>query len=120
MEKKTILLCDDDPEILKSVGMLLESAGYDVHTAHEYRELNAQLKETKPDLLVLDVRMPERDGFNIAESLQALGMNIPIIFMTGYDQLIYRLYAPFVGAVEFLIKPVEPAKLLNHVAHALA
>ena len=119
MGQKTILLCDDDQDILDSTSLLLRSAGYDVITAHEHRELTTTLQTVTPDLIVLDVRMPERDGFWIAECLQVLGSRIPILFMSSCDQMIYRLYAPFVGAVEYLIKPVQTDVFLNKIERVL-
>jgi len=118
--QKTILVCDDDQDILDAVSMALVNAGYKVVTAHEHKELTNQIRLSPPDLIILDVRMPERDGFWIAEFLQVLGVNVPIMFMTAYDQMVYRLYAPFVGAVEYLIKPVDMQILLKKVERALA
>jgi DNA-binding response OmpR family regulator len=118
-KKPTIAICDDDPEILNAVETLLSTAGYDVMLAHEHKELTQKLQGNTPDLLILDVRMPERDGFWIAECLQVLGSKIPIMFMTSHDKLIYRMYAPFVGSIEYLIKPVDPTVLLKKVQRAL-
>jgi DNA-binding response OmpR family regulator len=117
--KRTICICDDDQEILNATEALLRSAGYEVVAAHEHKELNEKLQTCSPDLIILDVRMPERDGFWIAECLQVLGNKIPIIFMTGQDKLIYKLYAPFVGSVDYLIKPVDADVLLKKVDRAL-
>ena len=117
--EKTIFVCDDDQEVLDSVSLLLQSAGYRVLTAHEHKEFMAKLQEATPDLVLLDVRMPERDGYWIAEGLQVLGTKIPIIFMTGYDSMIYRLYAPFVGAVQYFVKPIDPPKLLGKIDQLL-
>jgi DNA-binding response OmpR family regulator len=119
METRTVGICDDDPAILDCVAALLQSAGYRVFTAHHHEELARKLQEHSPDLLILDIRMPEHDGCWIAEGLQALGHKIPIIFLTGYDSLIYRLYAPFVGAVTYLTKPVDLTLLLSKVREVL-
>jgi len=116
---KTICICDDDQEILNAVECVLSNAGYQVISAREHGELTQKLQDTPADLIILDVRMPGRDGFWIAECLQVLGSKVPIIFMTAYDKIIYRLYAPFVGSVEYLVKPVEPSVLLKKVERAL-
>jgi DNA-binding response OmpR family regulator len=118
--QRTICLCDDDQEILDATSSVLTHAGYSVVQAHDHKELTRKLRECAPDLIILDVRMPERDGFWIAECLQVLGSTVPIMFMTAYDKILYRLYAPFVGSVEYLIKPVDPQVLLKKVEHALA
>ena len=117
---KKILICDDDQDTLDALSVLLRNAGYEVLTAHEHNELSAKMRDSDPDLILLDVRMPERDGFWIAEGLQVLGRSIPIILMTAYDRMIYRLYAPFVGCVEYLVKPIDPRVLLSKINHTLA
>ena len=77
------------------------------------------MQQCSPSVIILDIRMPERDGFWLAEGLQALGQQIPIIFLTGYDSMIYRLYAPFVGSIAYLTKPVDTKLLLAKVEKAL-
>ncbi len=119
-DKKTICVCDDDPHVIDSMTVLLNSAGYAVLSAHDHTELTALLQEAKPDLLLLDVRMPGRDGFWIAECLQVLGNSCPIFLMTAYDRFIYRLYAPFVGTSEYLTKPIDPQSLLEKIKHTLS
>ena len=116
---RTILVCDDDPQTLDTLSELLGNAGYSVSTAADTREMLERLETSKPDLLILDVRLPEHDGMWIAESLLSHGRNIPIIFHTGCDAPSYRLYAPFVGASAYLTKPCDPALLLEKVEEAL-
>jgi DNA-binding response OmpR family regulator len=113
-------MCDDDRDLLDSLGTFLKASGYQVETASEHNELMEKLREKVPDLLLLDVRMPEKDGFWVAEGLQALGVRVPIIFMTGYDKWIYRFYAPFVGSVYYLVKPIDLQLLLKKIEEALA
>jgi two-component system, NtrC family, response regulator AtoC len=116
--KKTVLLCDDDQSILDAVSDVLLDAGYEVFTSHNHVEFLAQMRHCNPSVIILDVRMPERDGFWLAEGLQSLGKQIPIIFLTGYDSMIYRLYAPFVGSIAYLTKPVDTHRLLEKVHKA--
>ena len=78
------------------------------------------MQKMVPDLLILDVHLPEKDGFWVAENLQNLGVAIPIIFLTGDTRWAYRVYAPFVGPVEYLIKPFDPQVLLNKIKQVLA
>jgi len=114
-EKKNVLLCDDDQAVLDAMSELLQNSGYAVSTAHEHTELMQRLNEGTPDLIILDVRMPERDGIWVAECLQALGSQIPVLFLTGCDSTIFRLYAPFVGAVGYFLKPVNAQLLLQKI-----
>lgn len=118
--KQRIFICEDDPETLEALSDLLRSAGYEVRGALGHAEMLQQIQlGSPPDLIVLDVRMPERDGIWVAENLRALGVNVPIIFHTGCDSLIYRLYAPFVGAAAYLTKPCDASVLLSKIEKAL-
>ena len=118
--RKNIFVCDDDPDTLELVSHLLRSAGYFVVTAHGHSELLKQMQENEPDLVVLDIRMPECDGFWIAESLRAAGKSAPIIFLTAHDTPGYRLVATLVSkTVGFIVKPFDPEELLKAVDKAL-
>jgi two-component system OmpR family response regulator len=115
---KLIVVCDDSDDILGMLYSLLRRAGYRVETVHGYRELQELLKTAKPDLFILDVLMPEFDGFWIAEELLSQGHTAPMMFITAYDSPALRLNAPVIGAVEYLLKPIDPDILLPKVAKA--
>ena len=115
---KLIVVCDDSDDILAMLYTLLRRAGYRVETVHGYKELQELLKTVKPDLFILDVLMPEFDGFWIAEELQLQGHQTPMIFITAYDSPALRLNAPVLGAVEYLMKPIDPDVLLPKIAKA--
>jgi DNA-binding response OmpR family regulator len=115
---KRILVCDDDDDILDMLSHLLNGVGYIVSTAHGHKEFMERFDESRPDLILLDVRMPERDGFWIAEQLQSVE-RVPIIFITAHDRPVYRLCAPIVGAADYLAKPIDPDVLLARIEKAL-
>jgi CheY-like chemotaxis protein len=115
----TILVCDDNEDILEVVSMIVRRAGYNVVSANGYKELLPLLDSVQPDLLISDIRMPDRDGFWIAEHMQMQGIRTPIIFMTAYDSNLYRTYAPFVGSVGFVTKPIDSQDLLAQIKKAL-
>lgn len=117
--KKVVIVCDDNFDILGLVSHVIQSAGYEVKRASSHKDVLQILDTCTPDLLVSDIRMPGRDGFWIAEYLQSVNLSIPIVFMTAYDSGLYRTYAPFVGAVEFLTKPIDVGELLRKVVAAL-
>lgn len=119
-DKKTVLICDDNEDILDVVSVIMSKAGYEVKGANSYKELLPLLDSTGASILICDIRMPERDGFWIAEHMQAKNIRIPIIFMTAYDSNLYRTYAPFVGSVGFVTKPIDSGELLRQVEKALA
>lgn len=116
---KTILLCDDTSDIREALGEMLTLEGYNVVLARDAHECMAILETCTPDLILLDVRMPDHDGFWVAESIQDMHHRIPIIFITAYDRPLYRVYAPLAGAVYYLVKPVPPDVLLEKIEVAL-
>jgi len=115
---KHILVCDDDSDILELLNCLLVNAGYSVAVAHEHHEFMQRFHETKPDLILMDVHMPEHDGFWIAERLPT-NERIPIIFITAHDRPVYRVCAPIVGAEDYIAKPFAPEDLLARIKKAL-
>ncbi|HLX61795.1 MAG TPA: response regulator [Planctomycetota bacterium] len=118
-DKTVIVVCDDNEDVLEVVSTIVRRAGYNVLTAAGHKELLPLIDSAHPNLLICDIRMPERDGFWIAEHLQMQGQRIPIIFMTAYDSNLYRTYAPFVGSVGFVTKPIDSQQLLNQIKKAL-
>ena len=87
-----ILVVDDDPDILDAVTMILESQGYELVTARDGIEGLANLKAEQPDLIILDLRMPEMDGFAVIKVLKMdrETENIPVIVLTGHDMKGYK------------------------------
>jgi DNA-binding response OmpR family regulator len=118
LNTKTILVCDDEDDILDMMAHALKRAGYAVSTAHEHREFMERFHEQKPDLIILDLYMPEHDGFWIAEHLPCR-QRIPIIFITAHDRPLYRLCAPIVGAEDYIAKPFDLDVLLTRIERAL-
>lgn len=116
---KVILVCDDDPDIAEFVSFLLRKAGHAVEVAHNHSECLARFHAQPPDLVILDVRMPEHDGFWVAEKLTFEGNKAPIMFMTAHDEPLYRLCAPIAGAVDYIAKPFDPDFLMERVQNAL-
>ncbi len=116
MQKATILLIDDDLLVLKSLEKVLLRGGYHVLPVDNYDAAIAAVRDKKFDLILSDIRIPEKDGVSIAkeiqEALQASGKkDLPVVFITGYSGEEIRLRAPFVG--ETLYKPVDAAHLLT-------
>ncbi|HYG73777.1 MAG TPA: response regulator [Planctomycetota bacterium] len=116
---KSILICDDEPDILEMMSNLFKSKGYAVETATGHEEFFAKFERNRPDLILLDIRIPDRDGFSIADELQQRENRAPIIFVTAHNRSIYRLCSPVAGAVDFIVKPFDPDVLLASVKKAL-
>ncbi len=126
--KKTILLVDDDKDLVRSIQVILENQNYTVLTAHNKAEGMTKLKEGKPDLLVLDVMMDTNlDGYNMLHEIKKEQefKSLPVILLTGMlDELGVNLVAgvedeelfPF---VRFQDKPVDPLQLLEIIKEML-
>ena len=119
-----ILVVDDDPDILDAVIMILESRGYEVSTARDGVEGLANLKEVKPDLMILDLLMPKMDGFAVCKELQdprwSKYRNIPILMLTSVrEDASRRRYELETGLElnvdDYIEKPFSPDMLLERV-----
>src|ERR1035441_1703195 len=116
--KVKILLVDDTPENLVSLEAALDSLGEELVFAHSGREALRYLLEDNFAAILLDVKMPDMDGFETAELIRSRprSRQIPILFLTGYrnEEHLFRGYD--LGAVDFLFKPIVPEVLRSKVA----
>lgn len=114
---KTILLVDDDHAILKFVGLILENEGYRVVTARDGEEALFAARERKPDLVLLDIIMPRKNGYQVCRALKedAALCRVPVLFLSAKSQPSDRFWARRVGGDGFLAKPFDPADLVREV-----
>ena len=127
VEKKAkILIIDDQPSEVKMVKMALEQANYEVIYAYNGKEGIEKAKQEKPDLIVLDIMMPEKDGFIACGELKegSETSTIPVIVLTSIESssLIFpdaESAADSPHADEYIDKPVDPNFLLKRVARLL-
>ncbi len=112
---RKILVIDDDPTSNTLVGFLLKSNGYDVTVAGDGEEALKKAGENRPDLIVLDVVMPNMDGYTFLRKLKnLLSLNIPpVIMLTSKDQMEETFKME--GVKDFLVKPLNTAKLLKKI-----
>jgi DNA-binding response OmpR family regulator len=120
----TILIVDDDPDIVEAAQFFLEKAGHRVETATDRESGMRQVESLKPDLLVLDVMMEQPDdGIAMAQELRRRGFTRPILMLTSLGQvtgLEYGKDAAMVPVDDFQEKPVTPAALVAKVEALLA
>jgi len=118
---KRILVVDDDEMVLMALGELLKPEGYDVQTVSSGTEALQKLNQNGYDLLMLDVIMPEMDGFELCKKIRDLDQykDTPIVFLTAKSREEDRMRGLEVGANLFLSKPISPDKLLQIVSDAL-
>jgi DNA-binding response OmpR family regulator len=110
-----ILIIDDEVKALALLKTNLEDANFEVHTANNGVEGVIRAIQIIPDLIILDVRMPELDGWDVCKRLKSTAStkDIPIVFLTAFSSDKDREKAKTLGAAEYLTKPIDPEKLLN-------
>lgn len=108
-----ILAVDDNPVNLKVVSATLKQAGFEVATASNGSEALDQVKIVKPALIILDINMPDMDGYEVCRRLRAMPAtaNTPIVMLTAHDSLEEKIKGFEAGADEYITKPFQPAEL---------
>lgn len=126
MEKKKILLVDDDADFTEAVKLLLESRSYDVTAANDGKEGLKKVQTEEPNLIILDVMMPEMDGYQVCAKLKAdpKYRQIPILLLTAVGEAITTTsYTKEMGmrieADDYIPKPVEPIEIVERVEKLL-
>lgn len=114
-----VFVVDDDLSVRRSTERLMRSEGLRVQTFATAREFLKQPHTDRPACLILDVRMPGLSGMDLQAELQASGIDVPIIFMTGHGDIPMTVRAMKAGAAEFLTKPVKNRKLIDAVRAAI-
>ena len=112
------LAVDDDPRTLKHVRDSLAKAGYEPIVTGDPDEVASLIDETDPQVVVLDLMLPGKDGISVMKDILAVS-DIPVIFLSGYDQdeLITKAFE--MGAVDYIVKPFSPSELAARVRAAL-
>jgi CheY-like chemotaxis protein len=116
LDTKRVLICDDDPVILRLLQVNLELEGYDVLLAHHGEKAVEIATAEVPDLVILDIMMPRMDGYQTAERLKQNGKtrDIPLVFLSAKAQQSDIDRGREQGA-EYLTKPFDPADLIDLV-----
>ena len=117
-EEKPLILCiDDDQDVRRLIERFLEKSGYEVISAASGIKGLEIIKKTKPDLILLDIMMPEMDGYEVCTSLQESTETayIPVIFVTVLGEEKDKARAFSVGAVDYLVKPIQKDILIDKV-----
>lgn len=117
-----LLIVDDDLETLRLISLMLQRQGYQVVTANDGRQALSQAQSELPDLIILDVMMPDVDGFEVAKRLRAAPetASIPILMFTAKSQVEDKVSGYEAGADDYLTKPIHPAELSARLKALLA
>ncbi|MEX1171545.1 MAG: response regulator transcription factor [Chloroflexota bacterium] len=114
-----ILVVDDEPNILEVVRAYLVREGYEVSTAADGESALERARADAPDLVVLDVMLPRRSGFDVLRQLRAEGSRAAVIMLTARDDLVDRVAGLEIGADDYVTKPFEPRELVARVGAVL-
>ncbi len=115
----SILVVDDEPHIREIVGSYLAREGHDVRYAADGDSALAAALDGDPDLIVLDVMLPGRSGFDVLRDLRAAGRRSAVILLTARDDVIDRVAGLEIGADDYVTKPFEPREVVARVGAVL-
>jgi len=106
---------DDERNIAELVAMALKVSGFEVQTAGSAREARAAVRDFRPALIVLDVGLPDEDGFALVQRLQADGTRAPVIFLTARDATEEKIHGLTVGGDDYVTKPFSLEELVARI-----
>lgn len=121
MKDKTILIADDNENIRDALTYLLEDEGYELVLARDGADTIRKVRELRPDILFLDIMMPEVNGYDVCRTIK----NDPdlrstyVIMLTAKGQVAEQERGKAVGADEYIVKPFSPMEILAKVKHIL-
>ncbi|NET36111.1 MAG: response regulator [Cyanothece sp. SIO1E1] len=120
--KADILIADDAPDILRLLSAILTKQGYEVRKALDGQMALKAIQTAKPDLILLDVRMPDMSGYEVCRRLKADAQTsaIPIIFISGLDDTLDKVKAFTVGGVDYITKPLQAEEVLARIENQLS
>ncbi len=121
MSKKKILVVDDEPFLVMALKIRLEMVGYEVITAYDGLEGLNKAREEEPDLILLDVMLPKKNGYQVCQLLKfdEQYKHIPIIMLTAKGQKTDKEWGEKTGADVYMTKPFEDAELLAKIKELL-
>ena len=116
-----ILIADDEPGVVKILGMRLKANGYQIIAAHDGAAAIELAHYEKPDLIILDIKMPGTDGYSVFEELKASAdtMSIPIVFFSALPPEQVQEKATQLGAEGFVSKSADPDEILTKITEIL-
>jgi two-component system, OmpR family, response regulator len=114
-QQPTVGVCEDDDELRGVVRSALERDGYRVRATSSGTEAVAAFAERPPDVLILDIGLPDADGRDVCQALRARGVATPVLFLTARDALTDRLSGFHSGGDDYLIKPFAVAELIVRI-----
>jgi DNA-binding response OmpR family regulator len=115
MQDATILVVEDSPDLVALLQRVLCEQGYEVTSARDGETGLSSALESEPDLLILDVGLPRRNGFEVVQELRRKGVNSPTLMLTGRGEIADRITGLDAGADDYLVKPFDTDELVARV-----
>jgi len=117
----TVLIVDDKPQNLRLISDFLAEQGFDLMLTRSGAQALEKARLARPDLVLLDVRMPETDGFEVCRRMKSdpRTAGVPVIFMTAVDDTAHKVEGFRLGAVDYVTKPIQREELLARIQHHL-
>ncbi|NYT40606.1 response regulator transcription factor [Sphingomonas sp. R-74633] len=117
-DRRLVHIIDDEDSVRNSIGFMLQTTGYSVRPWQSGALFLRELRNAEPGCILLDIRMPEIDGLQVQQQLNARGVTMPVIVLTGHGDVTIAVKAMRAGAVDFLEKPFEAEQLLCSIDKA--
>lgn len=118
-EAVLIAIVDDDPSAQRGLQRLIRSAGWKAETFASAQEFLARSRAESPNCVLLDLQLPGLSGLELQKRMAEVGLEIPIVFLTGHGDIPASVQAMKAGAVQFLTKPVDEQELLQAIKEAV-
>ena len=114
MNKKNILICDDELGVREALNLILEDK-HNLTFAENGNDAIQEVKNTKFDVILLDIKMPTKDGLETLEEIRQIDPNVKVIIVTGYQSVETAAKAVKLGATDYITKPFESAEVLEKI-----
>src|SRR5215469_2126157 len=114
-----VAIVDDDPSVRRGLQRLIRSAGWKAETFASAQEFLARSRAKSPNCVLLDLQLPRLSGLDLQKRMAEIGLEIPIVFLTGHGNIPASVQAMKVGAVQFLTKPADEQELLQAIEEAV-
>jgi len=120
--KRSVLVVDDEPNIVLSLEFLMKQAGYEVRVARDGEAALQAIEDRAPDLVLLDVMLPKRDGYDVCQAIRAdpRWAGVRILMLTARGREIEREKGLALGADEYITKPFSTREVVERVKHYLS
>ena len=121
LDRKKILIVDDEPHIVELVRVCLEDTEYDIVEAYDGEEALSKAREEHPDVILLDIMLPKKDGYEVCRELKTNDetREIPIVMLTAKGQEVDKVKGFQSGADSYMTKPFSPLRLLTELEEKL-